>query len=458
MATSRSARGQMMLEMPVSRVIPRLAVPTIISMLITSIYNMADTFFVGRISTSASGAVGIIFSAMSMIQALAFTFGMGSGANMSRALGAGNEKEARVFVAMGFFTAFGAGLVVCLVGNLFTGPLVRLLGATETIAPHAQAYATYIFYAAPFMMSSLAMNNLLRFQGLALYGMIGMGTGGIINIALDPLFIFVLDLGTAGAAIATAISQFISFSLLLFMTNHKSDALSIRLSDFRPTAALYRRMLSNGLPSMGRQGIASIASVVLNRVAGSWGDAAIAAMSIVGRCTMFMNSAVIGFGQGFQPVCAYCYGAGKYRRVREALNFCIRVSTIFLAAVAIVFFLSARPVVSFFRDDPQVIDIGTVALRCQLITLPLWGLITMCNMFTQSIGLGLRATLIASARQGIFLIPSLLILPRLLGLTGLELAQPSADLLTFLLAVWMTRSVSRELAGKPDRGSEKDHA
>ena len=214
MATSRSARGQMMLEMPVSRVIPRLAVPTIISMLITSIYNMADTFFVGRISTSASGAVGIIFSAMSMIQALAFTFGMGSGANMSRALGAGNEKEARVFVAMGFFTAFGAGLVVCLVGNLFTGPLVRLLGATETIAPHAQAYATYIFYAAPFMMSSLAMNNLLRFQGLALYGMIGMGTGGIINIALDPLFIFVLDLGTAGAAIATAISQFISFSLL----------------------------------------------------------------------------------------------------------------------------------------------------------------------------------------------------------------------------------------------------
>ena len=447
-----SSRSEMMLNMPVSRVIPQLAVPTIISMLITSIYNMADTFFVSQLGTSASGAVGVIFSAMSIIQAIAFTIGMGSGTNVSQALGAGNEDTAQRYVSMAFFTALGVGVLLAAAGLSSIDWLVRFLGATETIAPYAKDYATYIFYAAPFMMCSLVMNNLLRFEGLSIYGMVGITTGGILNMVLDPLFIFGFGLGTAGAAIATAISQFVSFMILLIMTNTRAAAISIRPRNFRPTARMYGRIFYMGLPSLGRQGIASVSTILLNNAAGIYGDAAIAAMSIVSRFIMFINSTVIGFGQGFQPVCGYCYGAGRYSRVREAFTFCVKVSTIILLVLSAVSFLFARPIITVFRrDDPLVIEIGTFALRAQLLTLPLWGFITMSNMFTQSIGYGVRATIIATARQGIFLIPALLILPQVLGLRGIQIAAPVSDVLTLFLAYGIVRGILRQLKAKPDR-------
>ena len=453
------SRGEMMLHQPVHRVIPRLAVPTVISMLITSIYNMADTYFVGQISiggdgTAAAAAVGVLFSAMAMIQAIAFTIGMGCGANMSRAMGARNLDEARTFMSLGFFTAVVCGVVIGGAGLLMMDDLVRLLGATETILPYARAYATYIFYATPFMMGSLVLNNLLRFQGHSFYGMVGMATGGLLNMALDPLLIFGLNLGTAGAAIATAISQLVSFCILLAMTNLRGDALHVSLHWFRPSVKLYGRMLYNGMPSLGRQGIAAISTALLNNTAAAWGDPAIAAMSIVGRFIFFINSSVIGFGQGFQPVCAYCYGAGRYSRVREAYRFCVWVSTAILVVLGVGSFLVAEPIVTLFRrEDAEVIAIGTRALQLQLLTIPLWGFITMSNMFTQSIGYGVRATIIASARQGIFLIPMLLILPPLLGLTGLQLAQPAADLLTFVLSLAVVGGILRQMKQMPDKAS-----
>ena len=447
-----SSRSEMMLNMPVSRVIPQLAVPTIISMLITSIYNMADTFFVSQLGTSASGAVGVIFSAMSIIQAIAFTIGMGSGTNVSQALGAGNEDTAQRYVSMAFFTALGVGVALAAAGLSSIDWLVRFLGATETIAPYAKDYATYIFYAAPFMMGSLVMNNLLRFEGLSIYGMVGITTGGILNMVLDPLFIFGFGLGTAGAAIATAISQFVSFMILLIMTNTRAAAISIRPRNFRPTARMYGRIFYMGLPSLGRQGIASVSTILLNNAAGIYGDAAIAAMSIVSRFIMFINSTVIGFGQGFQPVCGYCYGAGRYSRVREAYTFCVKISTLILLVLSVVSFVFARPIVTVFRrDDPLVIEIGTFALRAQLLTLPLWGFITMSNMFTQSIGYGVRATIIATARQGIFLIPALLILPPLLGLRGIQIAAPVSDVLTLFLSFGIVSGILRQFKTKPDR-------
>ena len=449
---SAQERTEMMLNAPVSRVIPRLAIPTIISMLITSIYNMADTFFVSQLGTSASGAVGVIFSAMAIIQAVAFMIGMGSGTNVSQALGAGDEERARRFASTGFFTAFGVGIVLAVFGLSNIDWLVRFLGATETIAPYAKDYATYIFYAAPFMMCSLVMNNLLRFEGLSIYGMVGITTGGILNMVLDPLFIFGFGLGTAGAAIATAISQFVSFMILLIMTNTRAAAISIRPRNFRPTARMYGRIFYMGLPSLGRQGIASVSTILLNNAAGIYGDAAIAAMSIVSRFIMFINSTVIGFGQGFQPVCGYCYGAGRYSRVREAYTFCVKVSTLILLVLSVVSFVFARPIVTVFRrDDPLVIEIGTFALRAQLLTLPLWGFITMSNMFTQSIGYGVRATIIATARQGIFLIPALLILPPLLGLRGIQIAAPVSDVLTLFLSFGIVSGILRQFKTKPDR-------
>ena len=452
MKMTQEQRTRMMLNEPVSRLIGRLALPSIISMLITSIYNMADTFFVSQLGTSASGAVGVIFSAMAMIQAISFTIGMGSGTNVSRALGAGQDEEARAFCSVGVITAFLTGVVLAALGLSSLDWLVRFLGATETIAPYAKAYATYIFYATPFMMSSFVMNNLLRFQGLAMYGMVGITTGGILNMILDPILIFGLNLGTAGAAIATGISQTVSFTILLIMCNTRPGAISISLRRFRPTLRMYGRILYNGLPSLGRQGIASVATVMLNTAAGVYGDAAIAALSIVSRFVMFINSAVIGFGQGFQPVCGFNFGAGRYTRVREAFRFSVKVATLILVVLVAVFLPLSRTIITIFRpDDPDVIRIGTLAMQLQLATMPLWGLIIMSNMFTQSIGYGVRATIIAAARQGICLIPMLVILPRALGLLGIQAAQPVADILSLALSIAIVGGILRQMKAMPDK-------
>ena len=443
---TQEERGRMMLEAPINRVIPQLAVPTIISMLVSAIYNMADTFFVSQISTSASGAVGIIFSAMAIIQAVSFMIGMGSGNNMARLLGAGDETQAEKYAATGFFTGIGVGLVITVLGVTHVDWVVRFLGATDTIAPHARDYASYIFFAAPFMMCSFIMNNMLRFQGMASYGMVGITVGGILNIILDPILIFGMNLGTAGAAIATAFSQLVSFVVLLIMCNRRPDAISIRLSNFRPTLKMYARILYTGLPSLGRQGIASVSTILLNKTVGVYGDAAIAAMSIVSRCAMFINSVVIGFGQGFQPVCGFSFGARNYDRVKRAFWFCVKVTSVGLVIFCAVFFAFSGHVIELFRrEDQQVIAIGTLALRAQLLSMPLWGFITMSNMFTQSIGYGVRATLISIARQGLFLIPALLVLPPLMGLLGIQLAQPIADVLTFVFSLVLVLGILKEL-------------
>ncbi len=475
MKMSSAERAQMMLTAPVSRIIPKLAIPTIISMLITSIYNMADTYFVSQISTAASGAVGVVFSVMGIIQAISFTIGMGSGAPVSQALGSGKDEEARTLCSVGFFTALITGIVILILGNVFIGDIVGFLGATETIAPHAEAYASYIFYAAPFMMCSFVMNNHLRFQGLATYGMLGITAGGILNMILDPIFIFEagtkvlgvtlpfgLGLGTAGAAIATALSQAVSFFILLGQCNLRKDTISIHPKHFRPTLKMYGKILYVGFPSLGRQGIASVSNILLNNtvlscVAPALQDPAISAISIISRFVMFINSSVIGFGQGFQPVCGFNYGAGQYSRVRRAFWFSVKVTTIILLVLAFGAFVFAQPIVTAFRaDDAEVIRIGTTALRMHLLTLPLWGLIVMGNMYTQSIGYGGRATLLSASRQGIFLIPALLILPRVLPLSEADMpfavavAQPVADALSFVMALVIVFSILKQFRNKPD--------
>ncbi|MCI5652726.1 MAG: MATE family efflux transporter [Lachnospiraceae bacterium] len=439
-----------MANAPISKIIPKLAVPTIISMLVTSIYNMADTFFVSQLGTSASGAVGIIFSAMAIIQALAFMIGMGTGNFIARMIGAGNRKLAEELASIAFFTGFGVGLVIAVIGNANIGQLVRMLGSTETIAPYAEAYASYIFVAAPFMICSFIMNNLLRFQGKALFAMVGITTGGVLNMVLDPIFIFGLDMGTAGAALATGISQFISFCILLFMCNSREECISIHPKKFKPTLAIYGEIIHGGLPSLGRQGIASIATIIMNTMAQPYGDAAIAAMSIVNRFMMFVGSAMIGFGQGYQPVCSYCFGARLYDRVKKACVYCVKVSTIFLLAVSVIGLIFSGNIIQMFRkDDLEVIRIGTLALRLQLLTMPLQGLVVMGgNMTPQSIGYGIRATIVSTARQGWLLIPILLCTVPVFGVLGIQMAQPIADVGTFILAAVVTKGIFKDLDRK----------
>ncbi len=438
-----------MLNEPVERVIPRLAVPTIISMLITAVYNMADTFFVSQLGRSASGAVGIVYSAMALIQAFAFMIGMGAGNNISRLLGQGDEEEAKKFASVAWFTGFLLGCAVVVLGATNMNSIVMLLGSTETIAPFAADYARYIFMAAPFMMCSFIMNNLLRFQGFASYAMVGIATGGILNMILDPILIFGFNMGTAGAGAATGLSQFVSFCILLIMCNTHKASIHITPRNFRPSLHIYGRILYTGVPSLARQGIASISSVMLNSIAGGYGDAAVAAMSIVSRFTMFINSVIIGFGQGFQPVCAFNFGAQKYDRVKKAFRFSVKTATIALIILCgIAMFFSGHIIALFRRGDAEVIEIGTFALRAQLATMPLWGYYIMCNMLSQSIGYGFRASVISCARQGLFLIPVLAVLPRFFGLRGLQLAQPLSDILAFILAFVLTSGISRELEKK----------
>ena len=441
----RQAHYEKMTQTPVPKLVTTLAIPTIISMMVSAIYNMADTFFVSQLGTSAVGAVGIVFSLMAIIQAVGFTLGMGSGTIVSLHLGAKEDDKATCAASTGFFTAIGMGLLLTIFGSIFVVPLMRLLGATETIKPYAVEYARYIFLATPFMMCSFIMNNLLRLQGLAAFAMVGITAGGILNIALDPIFIFGLGLGTSGAAIATGLSQFISFCILLAQCNLRRECIHIRIGNFRPSLFLYGKILSGGLPSLTRQGMASIATIVLNTTAHPFGDAAIAAMAIVNRLIYFVNSAVIGFGQGFQPVCGFSYGARKYSRVRQAYWFCVKFTTCILVVVCAGGFLVSGHVISLFRkNDPEVIAIGTLALRLQIATMWMNGFLTMSNMMSQSIGYGFRATLLAISRQGLFLIPVLLIAAHFLGLLGIQLAQPVADIATLVLTLVIIRGIFRE--------------
>lgn len=454
--TTKEEKYRQMIETPVNKLIPRLAVPTIISMLVTSIYNMADTFFVSQISTSASGAVGIIFSAMSMIQAIGFTLGMGSGNHISRALGNRDEERAGLLAATAFYTAGIIGVFILIFGTMFSRQLVFLLGATETIAPYAQNYARYILIGAPFMLTSFVMNNILRAQGNAMFAMMGITTGGILNMILDPLLIFGMDMGISGAAIATMISQIVSFIILLYQCNFRDDCIKIQISKFRPTGKLYGEILHAGLPSFCRQGLASVSAVVLNFAAGPYGDAAIAAMSIVTRFMMFINSSLIGFGQGFQPVCGFNFGAERYDRVLDAYWFCVKVAVTMLTVFGVVSFLFSRPIITAFRrEDLEVIEIGTLALRLQLLTMPFQAWVIMVNMLTQAIGYGFRASLVAMGRQGLFLIPSLLIFPRVFGIFGLQISQPVADMLTFVLSTIIVFGILKELEEKKEKQKEK---
>ena len=442
----RQQKFDRMTKTPIPRLIGELAVPTIISMLVTSFYNMADTFFVGKINTSATAAVGIVFPLMAMIQALGFFCGHGSGNYISRQLGAHNFEDASKMSATGFVTAFVLGLGILVVGFLFTDPLLRIMGSTETILPYARSYMRIILIGAPYMTASLVLNNQLRFQGSAFYSMIGITTGAVLNIGLDPLFIFVLDMGVAGAALATIISQFVSFCLLIAGT-FRGGNLRLNLRDFSPSLKYYQNIVKGGAPSLFRQGLGSFATVCLNLMAGPYGDAAIAAMSIVTRISQFAASVVIGFGQGFQPVCGFNYGAGLYHRVKEGFWFSVKVTFVLLLAVSAAGFVWAPQLVSIFRDDPEVIAIGTAALRFQCVTFCLQSWVVMGNMCQQTMGLTVPATFMAVARQGLFFIPTVWILALTLGLSGIQMAQMVADLLTFLCSVpiqtWVLKKLSQ---------------
>ena len=444
-----------MTETPIPQLILSLAAPTILSMLITSIYNLADTFFVGQISTSASGAVGVVSSLMAIIQALGFMLGHGAGTIISRSLGSRDTTAATRFASTSFFTALVFGVVLAVAGLGTLPHFMMLLGSTETILPHACAYARPILIAAPLMISSLVMNNILRYEGKASFAMIGLVTGGVLNIALDPLFMFVFGLGTAGAGIATALSQSISFCILLSMFLRGKTVSQFRLSAVTREARDFGRILLGGAPSFGRQGLNSIGGMLLNLAARGYGDAAVAGMSIVSRIFMFIISVAIGVGQGLQPVASFNYGARKYRRVRQAAIFTIEAAFCMLVVLVGLCWVNGDALIRLFRDDPAVTAVALPAFHYQCLAMLLQPIIVVANMTFQSVGASGRATFLACCRQGVFFIPLILILPRTHGLFGVEICQPIADVLTFLVSLPFLITFLQQLGRMDDAEQSK---
>lgn len=418
-----------MTKTPVSRLIIKLSIPAIISMMVTNVYNLVDTAFVGQLGNSASGAVGIVFGFMAVLQAIGFMFGNGSGSIISRLLGAKNTEQASKIASTGFFFTLLFGAVVAIISAFVLKPLVMLLGSTETISPYAQTYISYILVAAPFITASFTMNNLLRYEGKATLGMIGLIVGAVLNIAGDPILMFGLNMGIAGAGLSTCISQIVGFFVLLSMfLLHKTQCrLSVKLivPKFLP------EIIGTGLPSLLRQGLNSLSTVVLNNCAAVYGDAAVAAMSIVSRVIFFTFSFALGVGQGFQPVCGFNYGAKKYDRLKTAFYFSVMLAEIIVVVISVGLILFPGEIVRIFRDDNTVMEIGSRALVLQGIAQLFLPFCMITEMALQSVGKKLGASVLSTLRNGLFFIPLLLILSNVRGLSGIQEAQP----LTVTLAV-----------------------
>ena len=422
----------------VEKLILRLAAPTVLSMLISTLYNMADAFFVGQINASASGAISVVFSYMAIIQAFGFFFGHGSGNYMSLRLGEQNREEAERMSATGFFSSLAFGTVLMAFGLIFMRPLITALGSTETIRPYAEEYLFFILLGTPYMTAALTVNNQLRFQGSAFYAMIALVSGGVLNIGLDAAFVMGLNMGTAGAGLATAISQLCSFVLLLVGTGRGGN-IRLRIMNFRFEKKYFSAIIKGGLPSLGRQGISGVATVCTNFVCGAVmgvnADPMIAALGNVTKITGFCSSVIIGFGQGFQPVCGFNYGAKKYDRVIKSYVFALACTTGFALVVSVVGFALAGPVTAAFTVDELAREYSRTAFRAQCAFFVLTPFITVSNMLLQNIGKVVRATTLAVARQGIAYIPLVFLGGFLMGATGLEVAQAAADLLTALICV-----------------------
>lgn len=425
-----------MMETPISKLVTSLAIPTTIGMLITVIYNTADTYFVSQINKSASAAVGAVYAVMSIIQAIGFGLGMGSGSLISRKLGAKEDQMANTYAASAFAAAILAGALMSVLGLLFLEPFLRLLGCSDTMMPHAVPYAKYIFLAAPISCSTFVLNNTLRSQGRSTQATIGMSIGGILNVILDPILIFGLQMGTGGAALATAISQTVNFCVLLGFFLTGKSIVSVHPKHISRKFADYQAIITTGLPTICRQGLGSVAAAVLNIQAIAYGgDAAGAAITISNKVYILVRNMVMGLGQGFQPVAGYNYGAGNKKRAWEAFAFATKAGSVMCIGFAAVIAIFASPIMWWFCNDAEVAAIGIQTLYLNCAVLPFLAFSTYVNQLYQGLGFKGQATFLASCRQGIFFLPAVVLLPLFFDCLGVQAAQPFGDLCTFLISI-----------------------
>ncbi len=432
--TSAEKHYQKMTMTPVSRLILNLGIPTTISMLISSIYNMADTYFVGNVGESAQAATGVLFTLQAVVQGIAFMLGHGGGTFVSKYLAQRDTKEATKYISTSFFTGAVVGIVISILGLCFLEPLVLLLGSTQTILPHAKDYGFWILIACPFIICSLVLNNGLRYEGKAFYAMFGLTTGGILNIFGDYVLVSRLGMGVYGAGLATAASQVISFLILLVMYLKMAQS-TISLKAVSTEPRLYLSICRVGLPSLIRQSLNSLTTGVLNNMTKPFGDAAIAAMSVVNRYSMFLMCVGLGMGQGFQPVASFNYQAKKYSRVKKGLIFTMGFGFVFIGGVSVVSMFLADPIIGIFQKAPEVIAVGTVALRYAAVGMLFAPLSVPVNMLYQSIQKPTVSSVLSLIRSGAVTIPLLLIAVPLIGITGVQIAQPTADVIAGIISI-----------------------
>lgn len=423
-----------MTETPVAKLILNLGIPTTISMLITNIYNMADTYFVGTLGESAQAATGVLFTVQAIMQGIAFMFGHGGGTFISRALADKNTKEATKYISSAFFMGGLIGVMITILGLTFLDPLVRFLGSTETIVPHAKDYGTWILLAAPFIICSFILNNGLRYEGKAFYAMYGLTAGGLLNILGDYILVMKCGLGVYGAGLATAASQVVSFAILLYMYLKMAQS-SIQIKAVSKDFRLYLKIARVGMPSLIRQGLTSVTNGLLNNVTKPFGDAAIAAMSVVSRYSNFLMCVGLGMGQGFQPVASFNYQARKYDRVKKGLLFTTAFGLVFIGAMSTISIIFAEPIITIFQKHPDVIAIGAKALRFTAIGMMFMPFSVPVNMLYQSIQQPTISSVLSLIRSGMVTIPLLLLAVPILGLLGIQLAQPIADIVAGLISI-----------------------
>ena len=423
-----------MTKTPLVKLIVSLGIPTTISMLVTSLYNMADTYFVGTLGESPQAATGILFTLHAIIQAVAFMLGQGSGTMVSKALADRDKEEASEYVSTGFFTGVFFGMAFSIVGLLFLTPLMRFLGSTETILPYAKQYGACVLLSCPVVMGSFVLNNNLRYEGKSLYSMIGLVSGGIINILLDYLLVMVFEFGVLGAGIATAASQTISFSILLFFFRKMGES-KIRFSSMSRKANTYFTIMRVGFPALVRQGLASFSGGLLNNITRPFGDAAIAAMSVANRFSHFVMCVGLGIGQGYQPVAAFNYQAKYYNRVKKGLLATMGIAFCMVACLAIPSVIMAEHIVYAFQKSPAVMEVGVLPLRASCIGAMFLPFSIPVNMLYQSTRQVKASTFLSMLRNGLMLIPTLLITTHFWGLLGVQISQPLADIMTGFVSI-----------------------
>lgn len=443
---SQSKKMELLGSTSIPKALLAMGIPTMIGMLVNAFYNLVDAYFVGGLGESQMGAISVVYPLGQVVVGLGLLFGNGAASYISRLLGRGDKENADKVASTALYSSIFVGAVIIIISMVFLHPILKLLGATDSILPYAATYAGIYIVSCIFNVFNVTMNNIVTSEGAAKTTMCALLIGAVLNIALDPLFIYAFDLGVAGAAIATAISQVVSTCVYLTYILRKKSVFHFRVKDCTYSREIMSEIFKIGIPTLVFQILTSLSISLINNAAGDYGDSAIAGMGVVTRLISMGSLSVFGFIKGFQPIAGYSYGAKKFDRLREAIKTSILWSTVFCVIFGLVLALFPTAIVSqFTKGDAEMIRIGAASLRANGITIMLFGFYTVYSSLFLALGKGKEGFILGACRQGICFIPVILLLPMVWGLNGILYAQPIADVLSAIITVFMAIPLHKRL-------------